>query len=111
MYVNSALGFPGSIPQYVMSTGNIAVFNPMDARQDIRPGSVERITHLPVAQPPGSAGYGPPPLPPYSEATVPSPAATAGFGADGGDNSVWAWGLVAVLAAAAGLGAYKAVRG
>lgn len=109
MYVNSALGYPGSIPETVMRTGTIMTFNPMDARQDIRPGHVERVTHLPVAQPPGSAGYGPPPLPPY--AMVPSPAATAGLGADGEATSAWAWGLVAVLAAAAGLGAYKTVRG
>jgi hypothetical protein len=108
MYVSSPLGFPGSIPETVMRTGDIMTFNPNDIRALTSEQTVERMTRIPVGMPPGVASYGPPPYPPFS---APTPSAVAGFGADGGDNSAWAWGLVAVLVGAAGFAGYKAVRG
>jgi hypothetical protein len=105
MYVSSPLGFPGSIPETVMRTGDIMTFNPNDVRSLISERTVERMTRIPVGLPPGVASYGPPPMAPF-------PAAVAGFGADDtGSNSTWVWGLIAVLAAGAGFAGYKATRG
>jgi hypothetical protein len=104
MYTSSPLGFPGSIPETVMRTGDIMTFNPYDIRSLTSEQTVERATRIPVGMPPGVASYGPPPMAPF-------PAAVAGLGADGGDNSAWAWVLVAGLIGAAGFAGYKATRG
>lgn len=100
MYVSSPLGYPGSIPETVMRTGTTMVFNPNDARHDITEANVERTVRIPVGMQPGSAVYS---LPPQS--------AMSGFGAGGDSSSTWLWGLVAVLAGAAGFATYKQLRG
>lgn len=46
----------GSIPAWVMRVGQIAPFDPTDARQDIRTQDVQDETSIPVAQQPGMAG-------------------------------------------------------
>jgi hypothetical protein len=52
----------GSVPGWVMRAGQVAPFNPLDARHDIVEENVERAVRVPVAYPPGVAEYGPPPL-------------------------------------------------
>ncbi len=111
MYVSSPLGFPGSVPETVMRTGDIMTFNPNDIRSLISERTVERMTRLPVGMPPGVASYGPPPLAPFPDASAPLPSAVAGLGADGEGSSPWAWALIAGLTVAAGYAGYKATRG
>jgi len=50
-----------SIPQFVMRTGVISPFNPINARQDIAERHVQGVTNSPVAMQPGVApinGFG-----------------------------------------------------
>jgi hypothetical protein len=50
-----------SIPQFVMRTGVISPFNPINARQDISERHVQGVTNAPVAMQPGVApinGFG-----------------------------------------------------
>lgn len=48
----------GSIPAWVMRVGQIAPFDPMDARQDIKTHDVQDETAIPVAQQPGAMAGG-----------------------------------------------------
>lgn len=90
--------FPGSIPEYVMRTGTVAIFDPRNARQDITEQHVENTVRIPVGMEPGVAQYGPPPQAPMN-----------GFG-DAGSPSWGAIGLVTALAAGVGFATYTVVR-
>ena len=58
----------GSLPAFVMRTGDIAPMSPYDARADITERAVERNTRIPVGMTPGAAQYAGPPIPCGSDA-------------------------------------------
>lgn len=75
----------GSLPSFVMRTGQYSPFNPMDARRDLRPSSIEDMVRIPTAHRPGYAPYSTPPV------DLPPPAlAGFGYGDDFGAISVQA---------------------
>jgi len=65
MHMSYATSGPGggSLPGWVMRAGQIAPFDPYDARHDVVEGNVERATRVPVGMRPGDAQYMPPPAP------------------------------------------------
>lgn len=87
-----SFGHAGTTPDFVMRTGSYAMFDPLDARRDVKAKFIERWTRKTVGRQPMSQGIRtvPPPVPvgpitapkpaaPLPAPDVPAPAATAGF--------------------------------